>query len=476
MKVADVVKAARAQVNGSAADESNARRKQVDQALGGNGEGGAPAFNKGLASYVAKSAPLFGRKGLLEVMGCGRDPEEGRVDRSNVIESVNFGCKKTNRHVDPEIKHTLLELKKDLHNCFLQQQMIAHQTKMPVAITDTPYFKAVVAPKMKAFNVTDFATWIPTLNTRFYFEEYELEPAIDKYFETVPMMSRTENVPGAINRLKGKLQADSDTFTAQYNTAANYTYTAQDCVSHTDITEDLMQDMVPQAGSFDRLRKEVMLGNQRSKEDAILNGDDTITSSVQGDGHMDSDVAGGAATLFNKAFKGLRKRALAASATYNGSGAGIDKEVIKQLSLVFGKFFKDKADLLLVFGPSHSNAIVTGAIPELLTLQNFGPQATIITGNMPKIYGVECYESEWVREDLGAAGVYASTSALTTALLVKKSRFVIGQRAATRIWATPSLANQDKMLLSAKERFTFGGVPQSATEKSVALAYNLSLS
>jgi hypothetical protein len=140
-----------------------------------------------------------------------------------------------------------------------------------------------------------------------------------------------------------------------------------------------------------------------------------------------------------------------------------------------GKMAKEKGDLVWILGPAVSNRIVTGAVPELLTLDTFGPSATILTGNVPRIFGVEPYESEWVREDVNASGVYAAVQVLTTALLVKKSRFVVGQRAPIKIWATPSLANQDKMLLTAKERFTFGGVSQAVTnERSAVIGYNIS--
>lgn len=466
-KLASAVKA----VNAQAAAVSTGRGSQIDSALGG-GNMGNFFINKSHASHMAALPALYGRKSLADMLGVGDDSGDG-YSRSLVIPSVNFAQKKS--HVPEELRILGFQLKKDIHNCFLQQQIIAHKTKMPISVQDTPYFKMNVEPVLKAFNVTDFANWIPTLNTRFYFEEFEIEPGIERYFEQITMQSKTERVPGAVNRLKGKLEADDATFTSQSNTQANYTWTAQDCVCHTDITEDLMQDMVPQSGAFDRLRKEVALGLRRSKEDAIINGDDS--GSPQGASHLDSDTAGGAATLFNKAFKGLRKIAIAAGASngVDNGGGPIDRDTFSNMLVKMGKMAKEKGDLVWILGPSVCNRIVTGAVPELLTLDTFGPSATLLTGNIPRIFGVEPYESEWVREDVNSSGVYASAQTLTTALLVKKSRFLVGQRAPVKIWATPSLANQDKMLLTAKERFTFAGVPQATTgERSAIIAYNVS--
>jgi hypothetical protein len=472
------VKGASEQIKSAVAESSDNVTQSVDKSLGGNMFEGnqAPAYHKGLNHFVSKSAEMFGKKNLAEVLGVGDIPKEGMVP-SHVHPSINLGCKKSYTHIDADIKRELLSFKKAIHSAELQRQIMAHSKMMPAVITDMANWKHVVMPKAKAFSLTDFSSWVPTLNTGFYFEEFELAPAIDTYFPEFQMMSRISNVPGATARLKGRLEADTATYSAQYNTQSNYSITAQDCVVHTDITEDLMQDMVPNAGGFERLRREVALGIQRSKEDAIINGDDTITSSVQGDGHMDSDVAGGAATLFNKGFKGLRKRALAASFVYDNAGAGVSLSTYNGLVPVLGKFAKDKGDLLLIVGPTIANKFVFGSVPEMLTAQNAGLNtATILTGVLPKVAGIEQYESEWVREDVNASGVYASSQVLTSIICVKKSRFIIGSRAPMKIWAMPSLPNSDRMLLSAKERFTFGGVPQlSGSEQSVAIAYNISL-
>ncbi len=465
------LKQANSQIGGQGSSRTAQTGKGIDDVLGG---GQAPAIMKDLGTHIKQASMLMGKKSLADVIGVGEVPLEGKAG-PGVSVSVNLRDASQNRHVSAELKEFILDLKKEIHNAFIMQQIQARKTHMPVSVLDTPYFKANVAPKLKAFNLSDFAAWVPTLNTAFYFEELEVAPGIEQLFLHHPMSARTEQIPGALTRMKGRLEGDSATFSAQYNTSSSYTMTAQDCVAHTDITEDLMQDLVPAAGGFERLRREVALGIGRSKEDAILNGDDTIGTLVQGDGHMDSDVAGGAATLFNKAFKGLRKRALAAGLYHDNAGAGISLATYNALIALFGKFAMDKGDLALIYGPSIANKVICGNVPEILTHEKFNSNYTLQTGNLPPVFGIAPYISEWVREDVNNAGVYAAASSLTTLTLVKKSRFVVGVRAPMKIWATPSLASSDKLLLTAKERFTFGGVPQSASEKSVAIALNLAL-
>lgn len=468
--LAERLKEAKGQVEKGAASASADRNSQVNAALG-NASGQAPAIVSPMAKHIATIHTSFGRKSIAEVLGVGVSSDRG-TDGKHVIKSVNFGDKAAFRHIDPELKSILLDLKKKIHNAQLMQQIIAAKTHMPVDICTTEYFRSEVEPVLKDFNLAGFSAWVPTVNTSFFFEEFEIAPALEKFFEEVTMNSLTETVPGAVNRMKATLESDSAVFTRLANTQSSYTWTAQDCVAHTDITEDLMQDMVPQAGAFDRLRKEVMLGIQRSREDAFLNGDDSAAA-VQGDNHMDSDTAAAAATNFNKAWKGLRKRAIAAGHTVSGEGQAINRALLSAMLAYMGKFGKDKSDLLLILGPSSDHRIVTGSVPELLPMYSIGGQATLVTGQVPKIFGIEPYCSEWVREDLNDQGVYAAESALTNVLLVKKSRFLIGKRAPVRIWATPSLASSDKMLLTAKERVAFSSVPQSATEISVVNGINV---
>lgn len=471
------------QIGRQGADGSRQRASQVDGALGGDAGGAgqgaadggfAPAFVKAVGHHVAKAPGLYGVKGIPELFGNAHMTADGRVPDGRTL-GVNLGSKKDFPHVSDDMRFLLLDLKKEMHNAELQRQILVHQQKAPIAITQTPYWKHRVEPKLKAYSLTDFSAWVPTLNFNFYFEELELDPIIDRFFPEVPMVSRTGTVPGATARTKGRLEADTATFTAQYNTSTSYSMTAQDCVNHTDITEDLMEDMVPQAGGFERLRREVAMGVNRSVEDAIINGDDSISSSVQGDGHMDSDVAGGAATLFNKAWKGLRKRGLAASLTYDNGGGGVALATYNGLLSLLGKFAVDVNDLLIIWGPAIRNKIIFGNVPEILTYQNYSGQATLLTGQLPAIFGIQPYVSEWVRQDVNSSGVYASASALTTGIVCRRSRFAIGNRAPMRVWATPSLASSDKMLLTAKRRVAFGGVPQSASEKSVAIATNIAL-
>lgn len=394
----------------------------------------------------------------------------GHAEKSGDVvlaRNLNFGSKSDCAMLDPETRFALFSLKKMMSNVSIQASFM-FKTANPTAemMMQTSLYKTHLEPALKAFDLAGFATWAPQVQARFYFEEYEVPLMVVALFDSMPMQSLTENVPGALGRLFGLLETDSATFTVQSNTAANYIVTAKDCVLHTEITQDLNQDSSP--AIIDKLRKEVVAGIGRSEERTLLDGDVTST-------HMDSDVT--AATDFRKAYNGVRKRAFdntANGVVYDHGGDAPSKELFRQLFKKMKRFSYDKADLAWLMGTSIGTDLVTGAIPELFTAFAFGGPASNVTGEVPPVFGVRGAQSEWIREDLGATGVYTGAGNSFTWLgLVKKSRFMNHVRAPIRVWAAPSLPSSDKMLMTAKKRMAFGGTPQSSDEKSIVIGINV---
>jgi hypothetical protein len=407
-------------------------------------------------------AKAFGAKNYADVFG------HREVNTNTPVGTcLNFGSKSSVGGMPDETRLFLFNMKKLLSDVELQA-MQAFKTAYPTPdqMKAVPLFKDRLESMLKAFNVTDFSTFIQTVNVRFYFEEYELPLLIGDLFDQLPMASASENVTGILTRLFGRLETDAATFGVQSNTQSNYLIAAKDNVVHTELTQDLNQDSAPAV--IDKIRKEIVFGVARSEERAYLDGDTTST-------HMDADVTAG--TDFRKAYKGIRKLGL--DNTANGSvvdhgGDAPSKLLFDKMLTAMGKYASEKGDLAWILGPYVENKVVTGAIPELFTAFAFGAPASNVTGSMPPIFGVKASTSEWIREDLASTGVYTTTGQTKTwAGLVKKSRLMRHLRAPIRVWAAPSLPSSDKMLMSGKKRHTFSAIPQTATEKSIIVAVNI---
>lgn len=415
----------------------------------------APFINRGKAAYVKDIAQILGYKSLAHMFGYGHGDEMQTLP-------ANLGGKLP-ASVDKELAATLLELKKHLHSASIQAQMIASKSGMPIDVRTTPYFKRWCEPLLKAYNITDFNDWIPTLNTRFYFEELEVEPGLSALFPQYPMSSSLMNVPVVSGRLMGELETDSGVFTEQSETDGKITLAAKNNVAHVKITEDLIQDAEPSL--FERLRVEVAQALSRSRDNAILNGDDSAT-------HMDSDVTN--AKDFRKAWRGLRKISLDnATSVYNHNGARCNFTMFQEMYRIASKMRYDKGDCLWILGLAVEGDAVSGKIPELLTFDKAASNATLFSGILPVIMGIRPVVTQWIREDLAATGVHTGTGTFTVAHLVRLSGFAFGVRSPMRIWAAPSLPNSDTLLMTAKERIAFGCAPQTANNKHVVTARNI---
>lgn len=395
-------------------------------------------------------------------------------DDKFVSRPINFGSKADTSFIPDDTRLRLFQLKQLINSCEVQAQVM-FKTSHPNAgqIMDTPIYKHRLAAVLKSFNVTDFSSWIPLINARFYFEEYELPYLLANEFDQQPMDSATVKVEGALGLLEGKEEGDSNFFDLQSNTQSDFTVYSRNNVTHAEITEDLMQDSAP--AIINKLRKEVMMGSVRAYERAILNGDITDTGGGRGSGHMDSDIAA-VSKHFSKAFNGLRKVAFDNSANgvvVDHAGDSPNKNLWRNLMKAMGQFASEKDDLCFIYGPKLGLDLVSGAIPELFTAFAFGGLASNVTGAVPPVFGVKGVESRMVREDLAATGKYTGTGTTTNMILVKKSRFQNYVRAAARVWAAPSLPNTDQMLMTCKIRHAFAGNPQTAKELSVAMGINI---
>ena len=398
-------------------------------------------------------------------------------DTQSCSTPINFGSKSamtfnSGYQLPDETRMRLFGLKKAYSDAHIQACIKGHTSHPSEAcIKSVPLWNRF-ATAAKAFNITDFSQFIETVNSRFYFEEYEIPRILADQFDSLPMTSPLVRVPGALGLLEGELESDEGIFTEQFNSQSSYIVESKNNVVHVKITQDLLDDSSP--AIIDKLRKETVQGIARSYERAILNGDDTSP-------HIDADTQAGSAKLFSKAWKGLRKRAFDNEVTVGGGEIVFDhndtpsKDMFSNLLKRMKCQGAEKSDLVYIMGCSTSHDLVTGAIPELFTAFAFGSLASNVTGAVPPVFGIKGVESAYVREDLEITGkaLAVPVDTKTYAMIVQKSRFMNWTRQATRVFASPSLPSSDHMLMTAKARHAFSGTPQSATERSVIMAINV---
>jgi len=412
---------------------------------------------------------MTGAKTLPQLFG--KKLESGDETSSSV--PLNFGSKSQTGMLPDDTRLRLTMLKKQLSNVEIQACIKGHTANPSKSLMESvPAFKDF-QESCKAFDISSFGDWIDQVQARFYFEEYEIPHVLADQFDSLPMTSPIVRVPGALGLLEGTLESDSAVFAAQSNTEASYIVESKNNVVHTVITQDLLDDSSP--ALIDKLRKEILRGGVRSYERCMLDGDDSGT-------HIDDDTQAGAANLYTKAWKGFRKRIFdgdaligAGSLIYDNLNDTLNKDTFSELLKRLRCQGSEKDDLVYIMGCTGSHDLVTGAIPELFTAFAFGGLASNVTGNVPPVFGVQPVESSKVREDLGADGKANNPAVETTTymVLVQKSRYNNWIRQATRVFATPSLANSDTMLMTGKTRHAMAGNVISAEERNASMAINI---
>jgi HK97 family phage major capsid protein len=227
-----------------------------------------------------------------------------------------------------------------------------------------------------------------------------------------------------------------------------------------ELSEDSIIPVMP------LVRRNIVIAIATAIEQAIINGDTTGS-------HQDSDVT--VATDARKAWMGYRKCAQSSAKVSLSTFTG---DTLMSVRKAMGKYGVNPGDLALVVGISgymqllnlrdaQNNQLVT-------TLEKYGSGATILTGELARIYGIPIIVSEHMRETLNATGVYdGSTTTKTILLIVYKPGFLIGNRRMLTIKSAEDITT-DQTVLVATQRLAFAPIYSAATDYTVGLGYNIS--
>lgn len=199
------------------------------------------------------------------------------------------------------------------------------------------------------------------------------------------------------------------------------------------------------------------------EEKAILDGDTDGT-------HMDSDAHSAGATDVRWAWDGLRKKAIAQTVV---TATTISTANLAAIRKGMGKWGLNPAELAFIVGVSSMHNVL--ALAEVLTVDKFGPNATIHNGQIGAIMGIPVIASEHIRENLNASGVYdAITTTKTYVLCVNRNEWAMGQRMAIDVEVDESIYRETFQRVGvAFMREDFQCIGSAATDENTAIAYNV---
>lgn len=431
---------------------------------------GASAGNPTEANTFQNEEKVIARKwGVKSLSG---KYEGGKLIQAGILQ-VNTGDRKY-RYMPVEQREAIKSFKEAVDLTL----MIAQRFDMKPQ--DTKAYDELVRPTLKALGINSGEVgfeWVPTMVSDNYIDEYNLDRKVAALFTEIKMPSNPYNYPvltnGAIARKLGEIAKLSG---ADQFASSAITFTAVKMANQYELPEELTEDSAVDVMKV--IRQELIEGQEKAMDNAIINGDVTST-------HQDTNtnIPGASSTpaadSSERFFPGLRFRALAvgSAAKVDCAGNPVNEAYLASARQKLGKFGVNPVELALICGPKGYNELMQ--LDDVRTLEQYGPQAPVLSGELGKYEGIAIIVSEYCREDLNNAGVNgASGNTFSSMLLVNRKRWFCGLRRPVQIRVENYRTQYDVWDMVSYSRRAFQGVLKAdgsnfSTEKSVVLLYDI---
>lgn len=311
--------------------------------------------------------------------------------------------------------------------------------------------------------------WVPTGFSAEMIDRVFLDLECANVHQWVPMPTNPYTLPiksaGAQAYLVAEQTAEPESATkvpATTPATTNVTLTAIKLGARSTFSLDIEEDSIIPV--LPMIKEELQRAMKESIETATINGDTTSP-------HQDSDTT--SATDPRKAWLGWRKLCQAGAKV---SLATFNIENIRAIRKAMVKYGVKPGMLVYVTGFSGYSALLnlkdSAGNAVVLTVDKYGQNATILTGELGKLDGSPIIISEYLRQDLNASGVYDGTTTNKTILLVvHKQGCLYGDRRKATLKTDESIET-DQVILVVTQRLAFSR-RLVATEKFIGLGYNI---
>ena len=335
--------------------------------------------------------------------------------------------------------------------------------------------------KMFAGNAGEGGEWIQTLPLTMIERTAEIPRIIEGQIEDLPLSAGSVKLPfltaSAQAFVHGKPIAgdlNAAMLPKSVPSTTERTLTAPTLAVNIPVELDAIEDMTVTdgLGLLMQLCGETLVD---AREDTHINGD---TAATHGD-TIASWTAGGRWSILGSpadhrtGYMGWRQRAHDVSSSSDGSAA----QTVAGLIAAKSGFTTPHGvlDTFYVTSPEHYIAKII-VDTNVLTVDKFGPSATIQTGVVASIGGSPLFLSQFVTADTNASGIYDGvTTTYTGVLIVGRRRFRNARRRALRV--NVEIVYRDGVAyLVASERAGMVTIDPSSSVKNVVYLYKMAKS
>ena len=265
---------------------------------------------------------------------------------------------------------------------------------------------------------------VDTQEARALWDDVNLETAIAPLFNTVQMPSNPFQIPlqlGAVNWYPG---TENTAVTGSAPATARQTLTAYELVAEVPWSYDLDEDAV--IAMMDELRRSLLRNAHEVIDDVILNGDATLQNNINADGATIAATTAGTGHML-VGFDGLLHLPLVDNAAMaNNHNAAVSADMFNEIRGKLGKYGVRPSELAYI--TDVNTFIKSLSIDSFRTLDKFGPNATILTGQLGAVEGIPVIVSEQMRLADADGKVTSGGNANTKGrlLIVNRSQWRVG--------------------------------------------------
>jgi len=284
------------------------------------------------------------------------------------------------------------------------------------------------------------AEWVPDILSAQMIEMVDLQLKVAAIHPRFTMPGSPYKMPGVSSHLKAyrrtTAQKGSDAptkFTASQRATRDVTFTAELLAVRSVFDVEFQEDSIVPV--LDALKSDIAFAIAGAIEATIINGDVNGSSGIDSGGtDMHGDSIGSDSP--EASWDGYRKHA-------SDINAGSQTAVV-DLAGAFatsGSSYRTARGNMKKYGINANDLVVVSSITgylstlmnlnDIQTVDKYGANAVIITGEVGKIYGSPVVVSDYSREDLNGSGVSAGASSGNADMaiqIVNKGSYVLGDR------------------------------------------------
>ena len=265
---------------------------------------------------------------------------------------------------------------------------------------------------------------VDTQEAHALWDDVNLETAVAPLFNTIQMPSNPFQIPlqmGDVNWYPG---TENSAATSTALTTARQTLTAYELVAEVPWSYDLDEDAV--IAMMEELRRGLLRNAREVIDDVLLNADTTATDNINADGAtIAANDAGKGHWLLG--FDGILHLPLVDNAGQaNDHSGAVSDSMFNQVRAKLSKYGVRPSELAYVC--DVNTFLRSLSIDSFRTLDKFGPQATVLTGQLGAVEGIPVIVSEQMKladadGKVTGAGNTANTGRL---LIVNRSQWRVG--------------------------------------------------